>query len=695
MDGVDVAFIQPIEHRPKPNNIVEAGGIPLIDLSPLNYHHFDDSIDALRDLVDKVGSACRDWGFFHVINHGVPSDLQKRVEVAVKKFFALSSEEKRRVQRDEVNPLGYYDTEYTKNVRDWKEVFDFMVNDPTILPASHQLHDHELHELRNKWPDYPPELREVCEEYARAVEKLSFKLLELVALSLGLPEKRLNGYFNDEHTSFIRLKHYPACPAPHLALGVGRHKDGGALTVLAQDDVGGLEVKRKTDGEWVRVKPIQGSFVINVGDIIQVWSNDVYESPEHRVMVNSERERFSIPFSLNPAHHVMVKPLEEFINKQNPAKYKEYNWGKVSSIDHFLQLFLETMEQVDVAFVQALEHRPKPNNIVEAGGIPLIDLSPLLLNSSHPDSIDARCDLIAKIGSACRDWGFFQVINHGVSSDLQQRVEVAVQKFFDQSSEEKRKVQRDEVNPLGYYDTEHTKNVRDWKEVFDFTVQDPTLIPASHNFHDQELQELRNQWPDYPPQLREVCEEYARAMEELSFKVLELVALSLGLPEKRFNSYFINDHTSFIRLNHYPPCPAPLGVGRHKDSGALTVLAQDDVGGLDVKRRTDGEWVSVKPIQGSYIINVGDIIQVWSNDKYESAEHRVVVNSERERFSIPFFFNPSHHVMVKPLEELINKHDPPKYREYNWGKFFKTRKLSDFKKLDVENIQIYHFKIPG
>lgn len=111
--------------------------------------------------------------------------------------------------------------------------------------------------------------REACTEYQKAVQELSFTLLELIALSLNLPAKRLNGFFKNS-TSFIRLNHYPPCPSPDLALGVGRHKDGGALTVLAQDDVGGLDVKRKSDGEWVRVKPIRNSYIINVGDIIQV-----------------------------------------------------------------------------------------------------------------------------------------------------------------------------------------------------------------------------------------------------------------------------------------------------------------------------------------------------------------------------------------------------------------------------------------
>uniref|UniRef100_A0A803NPC6 Fe2OG dioxygenase domain-containing protein n=1 Tax=Cannabis sativa TaxID=3483 RepID=A0A803NPC6_CANSA len=113
-------------------------------------------------------------------------------------------------------------------------------------------------------------IREACEEYSREVEKLAHKMLELIALSLGLAANSLNVYFKDHQTTFMRLNHYPPCPSPTLALGVGRHKDGGALTVLAQDEVGGLEVRKKSDGEWIRVKPTPGAFIINVGDIVQV-----------------------------------------------------------------------------------------------------------------------------------------------------------------------------------------------------------------------------------------------------------------------------------------------------------------------------------------------------------------------------------------------------------------------------------------
>ncbi|XP_061376299.1 protein DMR6-LIKE OXYGENASE 2-like [Gastrolobium bilobum] len=340
------------------------------------------------------------------------------------------------------------------------------------------------------------------------------------------------------------------------------------------------------------------------------------------------------------------------------------------------------MGDIDPAFIQSTEHRPTAK-VVEAGEIPIIDLS------------ESREELISKIGKACEEWGFFQVINHGVPSEVSRKIEVVAKEFFEQSTEEKRKVKRDEVNAMGYHDGENTKNVRDWKEVFDFLVENTTQVPSSHEPHDVELRTLSNQWPQYPPDFRKTLEEYTREVEKLAYNLLELISLSLGLVADKFHGCFKNQ-LSLVRLNHYPPCPFPdlaLGVGHHKDSCALTVLAQDDVGGLQVKRKSDGEWIPVKPTPHAFIINVGDVVQVWSNDKYESVEHRVVVNTEKERFSIPFFFFPAHHVMVKPVEELVNEQNPARYREYNFGKFYANRNRSDFKKRDVENIQIHHFRI--
>ncbi|BAT75063.1 hypothetical protein VIGAN_01286400 [Vigna angularis var. angularis] len=353
---------------------------------------------------------------------------------------------------------------------------------------------------------------------------------------------------------------------------------------------------------------------------------------------------------------------------------------------------------VDFAFVQAPEHRPK-SSVIVAEGIPLVDLSPI--NYQIEDSIPVSCiqGLVKEIGSACKEWGFFQVINHKVPLDKRQRIEEAARKFFALDLEEKLKVRRDAVNVLGYFEAEHTKNVRDWKEIYDFNVQEPTFIPPLLQHDDDQSVQFQwdNRWPHNPPDFKEACKEYAQEVEKLAYKLMELVALSLGLEANRFRSYFTHN-TSNIRLNHYPPCPYPLlalGLGHHKDTGVLTVLAQDEVGGLEVRRKSDGEWIRVKPIFNSFIINVGDMIQIWSNDAYESVEHRVVVNSEKDRFSIPFFLKPALYTDVMPFEELLGDENPPKYRSLNWGKFRTARMRSNFAKSNVENLQIYHFKFPS
>ncbi|KAL7246798.1 hypothetical protein ACSBR2_001830 [Camellia fascicularis] len=328
----------------------------------------------------------------------------------------------------------------------------------------------------------------------------------------------------------------------------------------------------------------------------------------------------------------------------------------------------ETVVAVDSAFIQATEHRPKTTIIAESKCIPPIDLS-----STNPN-------LVTQISHACKNWGFFQVINHGVPMECRRNMESVAKKFFALSEEEKGKVKRDINNPLGYYDAEHTKNVRDWKQLFDLAVENPAVFPASHEPDDQEIVEYFNQWPKNLPEFREACERYAENVKTLGFKLVELISLSLGLPENRLTGFFKEGHASFIRINHYPPCSSPdlvLSVGRHKDFGRITILAQDDVGGLEVKRKTDERC----------------FVQAWTNEKYQSVEHRVVVNSDKERLSIGFFFNPAHHVNVEPLSEFIDHLNPPKYRPYNYGKFFAARKVSNFKKLDVESIQVTHFKL--
>ena len=131
------------------------------------------------------------------------------------------------------------------------------------------------------------------------------------------------------------------------------------------------------------------------------------------------------------------------------------------------------MGEVDPAFILEPEHRPRISYI-EAKGVPLIDLS-LILSSNNVSAIEFE-GLVKEVGDACKEWGFFQVINHGVPLGKREKIDDASRKFFAQSLEEKGKVRRNEKEVFGYHDTQHTKNVRDWKEVFDFAIQEPTIL---------------------------------------------------------------------------------------------------------------------------------------------------------------------------------------------------------------------------
>ena len=162
MGEVDPAFIQPPEHRPNISIIHEEDqGIPVIDLSPVHHQLENDAVSdpsTIEAVVKEIGRACKEWGFFQVINHGIPLNLITRVEDVSKRFFSQSLEEKKKVAKGNILP-GYLDSENTKNVRDWKEVLDFLAKEPTLVPISGDDDDNRTTQWTNRYPQNPPELR--------------------------------------------------------------------------------------------------------------------------------------------------------------------------------------------------------------------------------------------------------------------------------------------------------------------------------------------------------------------------------------------------------------------------------------------------------------------------------------------------------------------------------------------------------
>jgi isopenicillin N synthase-like dioxygenase len=302
--------------------------------------------------------------------------------------------------------------------------------------------------------------------------------------------------------------------------------------------------------------------------------------------------------------------------------------------------------------------------------------------------LDDRRTLDA-LDTACRNWGFFQIVNHGIDKRALQRMLAQARAFFRLPIEEKHEISRTAENSWGFYDRELTKNQRDWKQIFDYGP---------------ELGHTRQpQWPASLPRFRSTVLEYYAGCEGLAFRLLTAIATNLEVPPDQLVEAFLPGHSSFLRLNYYPPCPTPerpagistpatghLGLNHHTDAGTLTILLQDDQAGLEVFR--GGAWHLVPPERGALVVNVGDVVQVWSNDRYQAAMHRVLANTRAERFSIPFFFCPAYSTDYAPLPTTINRYAPARYRSINWGEFYQRRSAGDYADIG-EEVQISHYGI--
>ena len=285
------------------------------------------------DVIDAVGAACRDFGFFQVTGHGIETHTVEEVFAAARTFFALPMADKRAISRDKDNTRGYFDRELTKNVRDRKEIFDFGYLRNSDLPDDHPDNLSEVDGF-NQWPAALPDFETRMKAYLAANEALGRRILEAVSLSLGLDRQRIVEFFGPEHSSFLRLNHYPlgdllsdeeAGAATELGdMALQHHSDAGVLTVLAQDDAGGLEVYHRE--AWIPVTPVEGAFVINIGDLMQVWSNDRYKAPLHRVRPVRGVARLSMPFFFNPPYATVVSPLTEELGEA--PRYKPVPWGE-------------------------------------------------------------------------------------------------------------------------------------------------------------------------------------------------------------------------------------------------------------------------------------------------------------------------------------------------------------------------------
>jgi isopenicillin N synthase-like dioxygenase len=310
----------------EPVNLAEFSNVPIIDVAPLQ-------AGALRrgEVARQLRAACVESGFFYVVGHGVNESLCARLEALSREFFALPTETKLAIGMSKGGRAwrGYFRVgdELTSGKPDRKEGIYFGAELPDDHPevlAATPMHG------RNLFPDLP-EFRDVVLEYIAALTNLGHTLMRGLALSLELDEN----YFAERYTSdplvLFRIFNYPSAGQPDLDApwGVGEHTDYGVLTILRQDDVGGLQVKSRST--WIDAPPIAGSFICNIGDMLDRMTRGLYRSTPHRVLNRAGRDRLSFPFFFDPNFHAEVKPIEGLTHALSDDQQER--WDKASVHD--------------------------------------------------------------------------------------------------------------------------------------------------------------------------------------------------------------------------------------------------------------------------------------------------------------------------------------------------------------------------
>ncbi|PKA63306.1 Protein SRG1 [Apostasia shenzhenica] len=306
------AFIPTRYVKPPADRPTAATGRQL-DIPAVDLGHLAADDPAKRQAATRaISDACRDWGFFQAVNHGVDGELVRAVAAVWSDFFHLPVAEKKKLANSPTTYEGYgsrLGVEKDASL-DWGDYF-FL----NLLPKSARNHD--------KWPKLPLTCRETTEEYGRQTVKLCGAVMKALSVGLGLHEGFLEEKFGGEGGAgaCMRVCYYPKCPQPELTLGLSAHSDPGGLTVLlaADDCVPGLQVRR--GHEWVPVRPLPGALIVNVGDQIQVLSNATFKSVEHRVVVNAMTDRLSIAFFYNPNGNLLLEPAKELVTLECPPLY--------------------------------------------------------------------------------------------------------------------------------------------------------------------------------------------------------------------------------------------------------------------------------------------------------------------------------------------------------------------------------------
>ncbi|KAI3469015.1 hypothetical protein Pfo_025678 [Paulownia fortunei] len=332
--------------------------------------------------------------------------------------------------------------------------------------------------------------------------------------------------------------------------------------------------------------------------------------------------------------------------------------------EHYVGSLSNTDQKLHVKnFVWSEDEWPtiKHDDFWDREDIPVISLDGIWQKSDKDEVYNSVCQTMV---AAAQKWGFFKLMDHGVAPEIVNDISVCLNKFFDLSMEQKLKGARTGSLPLGYSasNLDYGHNLP-WVEIVQLLQSPEQVVEFSKRVSGDQHQVLSN-----------AMIRYMKAMEELGITILEMLAHGLGLASDFFTRYLKEKETTMIRANRYPPCPLPdrcLGLGSHSDPHTLTILLQDEVGGLQV-RKDDSDWFGIRPLPNSFVINIGDTLEAWTNGKLKSVVHRAVVNKERYRLSVAYFISPTSTAIIESPPELMDSEPKPrKYKPFTWGDFRK------------------------
>ncbi|XP_044478798.1 protein SRG1-like [Mangifera indica] len=306
--------------------------------------------------------------------------------------------------------------------------------------------------------------------------------------------------------------------------------------------------------------------------------------------------------------------------------------------------------------------------------IPTIDLE-RLVSKEHTELE------LEKLEATCKEWGIFQLVNHGVSSSLLEKLKLEIQEFCELPVEDKMKFKIKPGEFEGYGSLVRSDGKLDWGDRL-LMITNPVHRRKPYLF------------PELPSSLRNTLECYFQELQNLSKILLGMIAKNLKMEIKEMEELF-EDGMQLVRLNYYPPCSEPevvMGIIPHSDATGITILHQvNGVDGLQIKK--DGVWIPLSIPPEAFVINLGDILEIISNGVYQSIEHRVTINSEKERISVAFFVNPRFDAEIGPARSLVNPKNPPlfkKIRTEDYVKGSSSLKLNGQKYLanmKIENVK--------